>query len=113
MLADLATIAVTGAFLAPLLLIGIYSLVAPWWASQVGRNLVTVEGAVSLALLPPFWHRITGPAAPATTGFLIFQAIAWGVLALVLLRMSWVIIVTQQRGRLRGRLRRKPDLPRD
>lgn len=99
MLGDLVTAAVIAAFLAPLLLIAVYSATAPWWKSQFGRTLVTVKAAVALALLPPFAHRVSSPAAPATTAFLIFQAVTWGVLALVVLRMTWVIIATQRRGR--------------
>jgi hypothetical protein len=96
--ADLATITVIAAFFAPLLLIGVYSAVAPWWRHQVGRSLVTVKAAISLALLPPFAHRITnGPAQPGSA-FTLFQAATWGILALVLLRMTWVIIATQRDG---------------
>jgi hypothetical protein len=99
MLADLATAAVTAAFLAPLLLVAVYSAVAPWWRSQVGRTLVTVKAAISLALLPPFLHRVTGQGDIGTTpAFNVFISITWGILALVLLRMTWVIIATQRRG---------------
>jgi hypothetical protein len=102
MLADLATIAVTAAFIAPLLLVAVYSAVAPWHRSQVGRTLVTVKVAISLALLPPFLHRITGQGhTGATPAFNIFQAVTWGVLALVLLRMTYVIVATQWRARRR------------
>lgn len=99
MLADLATGTVVAAFTAPLLLIVVYTIAAPWHRSQVGRTLVTVKAAISLALLPPFVHRITGPTAPLTQDFQLFQAITWGVLAVVIVRMSWVIVATQQRGR--------------
>lgn len=98
MLADLATAGVTAAFIAPLLLILVYSATAPWFKTQIGRTLVTVKAAISLALLPPFVHRITNSLAPPTPGFLIFQAATWGVLALVVLRMAWVIVATQRRG---------------
>jgi hypothetical protein len=98
MLADLATVAVTAAFVAPLLLVLVYSICAPWWSTQIGRTLVTVKAAISLALLPPFLHRITGQGhTGATPAFNIFQAATWGLLALVLLRMTWVIVLTQWR----------------
>lgn len=96
-LADLVTAAVIAAFCAPLVLIAVYSATAPWWRSQIGRTLVTVKAAIALALLPPFAHRVAGPNVPPSTAFLIFQAVTWSVLALVLLRMSWVIIATQRR----------------
>jgi hypothetical protein len=100
MLSDLATVAVTAAFAAPLLLTAVYSLIAPWWRSQVGRALVTVKVAISLALLPPFLHRITGQGhTGATPAFNIFQAVTWGVLALVITRMTYVIVITQWRAR--------------
>jgi hypothetical protein len=96
--ADLATAAASAAFIAPLLLIVVYTLTAPWWRLPFGRSLVTVKAAISLAMLPPFVHRLISPGAPATAGFTIFQAATWGVLALVLLWMTWVIISTQHRG---------------
>lgn len=102
MLADLATVAVTAAFCAPIVLVVTYSIVAPWWRSQIGRSLVTVKTAISLALLPPFLHRITGQGDVGTTPtFNVFISVAWGVLALVLLRMTWVIVATQWRARHR------------
>ena len=99
MLADLATAAVTAAFIAPLILIGAYTATAPWWRSRLGRTLVTAEAAIALALLPPFVHRITGPSLPDSNAFTVFQAVTWGILALVLLRLTWVIIATQRNGR--------------
>lgn len=99
MLADLVSVAAIAAFIAPLLLIAVYTAAAPWWRSQVGRSLVTVKGAISLALLPSFVYRATGKHLPVGRAFLIFQAVTWGVLALVLLRMTWVIVATQRRGR--------------
>lgn len=102
MLADLATVAVTAAFAAPLLLIAVYTVVAPWHRTQIGRTLVTVEAAISLALLPPFLHRISGHGnVGSSPAFNVFNTIAWGVLALVLLRMTWVIVATQWRARHR------------
>jgi hypothetical protein len=98
MLADLATATVIAAFIAPLLLIVVYSIAAPWHRSQIGRTLVTVKLAISLALLPPFVHRISGGPASVSSAFNIFQAATWGFLAIVLLRMSWVIIATQRKG---------------
>jgi hypothetical protein len=97
-IADLATIAAAAAFLAPLLLIAVYSATAPWWRSQVGRTLVTMTAAISLALLPPFAHRVTSPDAVPGKAFTMFQAATWGILALVLLRMTWVIVATQWHG---------------
>jgi hypothetical protein len=102
LLPDLVTAAVIAVFLAPLVLIGVTTLTAPWWRSQVGRGLVTVEAAISLALLPPFVNRVTGGSNAATSSFLVFQASSWGVLALVLLRMGWVVVMTQRRGRRDG-----------
>lgn len=95
MIPDLATAAAGAAFAAPLLLIAVYTVTAPWWRLQFGRTLVTVTGATSLAMLPPFVHRLIGPSVPPTQGFTVFQAATWGILALVLLRMTWVIVVTQ------------------
>jgi hypothetical protein len=102
MLADLATITVTAAFCAPLLLIAVYTAVARWWSTQVGRALVTVKAAISLALLPPFLHRISGHGnVGSSPAFNVFNTIAWGVLALMLLRMTYVIVATQWRARRR------------
>lgn len=94
---DAATVAVVAAWLAPLLLIAVYSFAAPWWAkgNTVGRTLVTVKAAVSLALLPPMVHRLDGSAAPPSAMFTLFQTVTWGVLTVVLLRMIWVILHIQ------------------
>jgi hypothetical protein len=101
--ADLATASVIAAFIAPLLLICVYTVTAPWFRTQVGRTLVTTNAAISLALLPPFVHRVSGGPAAVSAAFTVFQAATWGFLALVLARMSWVIIATQQRGRREAR----------
>lgn len=102
MLSDLATAAVTAAFAAPILLVVVYTICAPWWTTQFGRTLVTLEAAISLALLPPFLHRISGHGnVGSSPAFNVFNTIAWGVLALVLLRMTWVIVATQWRARHR------------
>ena len=59
---------------------------------------MTVKAAISLALLPPFAHRVTNSTGQPGAAFTLFQAVTWGILALVLLRMTWVIISTQRRG---------------
>jgi hypothetical protein len=98
MAGDFATIAVIAAFFTPLLLIAVYTVTAPWWTSRVGRTLVTVEAAISLAVLPPFAHRVTSPSSVPDVAFTWFQTVTWGILALVLLHMTWVIIATQRHG---------------
>lgn len=96
MAGEAATIAVIAAFCAPVLLIAVYTVAAPWYRTRLGRNLVTAMAAISLALLPPFAHRVTSPDALPGVAFTWFQTAAWGILAVVLLRMTWVIIATQR-----------------
>jgi len=60
---------------------------------------VTVKAAISLALLPPVpapHHRARRPGRHPRVH--VFIAIVWGALTLVLLRMTWVIVITQWRG---------------
>ena len=99
MLADAVTAAVTAVFTAPLILIAVTTIAAPWWRSQVGRALTAMEAGMSLALLPPFANRAAGGTLAAHPWFMISQASVWGVLALVVLRMAWVVTVTQWRAR--------------
>lgn len=38
----------------------LYSLLAPWWRSQVGRAMVSLDAALALTLLPSVLHYAVG-----------------------------------------------------
>jgi hypothetical protein len=89
--ADLNTIAVYAAFGAPIVLIVVYTIAAPWYRSAVGRALVQVKAGIVLAMVPPVMHRLTGSAdSPLSPTFVWIQTGAWLFLAAMVLRLAWL-----------------------
>jgi hypothetical protein len=95
---DAATATLAIAFVTPLILIAVYTIAAPWHKTTFGRAFVPVTGSISLALLPPFVHRVTHPGSVPGPSFTLFQAVTWGLLAIGLVRMTWLIWREQLRG---------------
>jgi hypothetical protein len=88
---ELNTIAVVAAFSAPLILIVIYTIAAPWYKNPVGRALVQVKAGISLAMFPALAHRVNGHGlATATPFFAWLQTITWLFLAAMVLRLAWL-----------------------
>jgi hypothetical protein len=96
---DLNTVAVFAAFVAPLILIVVYTLAAPWWRNQVGRALVQVKAGIALAMLPVVVHRLTGGAlAPVSATFTWVQTATWVLLAAMILRLTWLSYRINRKG---------------
>jgi hypothetical protein len=104
---DLTNDMVMAAFVASVLFIAAYSLLAPWWKSEIGRALIAMDAGLSLTLAPSVLHRVLGLTLTDSLGF------AWyfcGTLTVVAAATLWrtVIIVRTQ---LRHRRPAAPELP--
>lgn len=98
--ADLNTAAVVAAFLAPLILIVVYTAAAPWWRQKVGRALVQVKAGISLAMFPALVHRIDGHGLGRATPFFAWlQTVTWTFLAVMVLRLAWLSWRINRKGR--------------
>lgn len=75
-----------------------YHLLAPWWRSQIGQNLMTMTGGVALLLILGVVRIILAPGAPAADAY-------FGQSALILLAFTalgvafwwrWVLLIRAQ-----------------
>jgi hypothetical protein len=99
LLADLATTATLAAFFASLLFIAAYSVVAPWWRTQIGRALVVMDAGIAMTLLPLALRFVFGLTTLNSTFFAWFQI---GALALVAGSTVWrsvIVVQLQWKGR--------------
>jgi hypothetical protein len=88
---DLNTAAVIAAFAAPLVLIVVYTIAAPWYRTAVGRALVQVKASISLAMFPALAHRIAGHGLGTASPFFAWlQTVTWAFLAAMVLRLTWL-----------------------
>jgi hypothetical protein len=75
-----------------------YHLLAPWWRSQIGQNLMTMTGGVALLLLLGVARTVLAPGAPAVDAY--FGQSVLVLLAFLALGVAfwwrWVLLIRQQ-----------------
>jgi hypothetical protein len=95
LLSDLAQAAVLAAFLAALLFIGVYSAVAPWWRSAIGRALVIMDAGIAMTLLPLVLHVVFG-LAEVSVFYAWFEIGALALVAGSTLWRTWIVVRVQR-----------------
>src|SRR5215472_16862785 len=96
-LVDLADWGGSVAFWAPVALIMITSVIWPWWKSFWGLNIVLLEVAISLALLPSILFIDFNVHLNTTFGAWLVVLSLWSVGAIIVWRGA-LVIIEQLRG---------------
>lgn len=78
------------AFSVNVLFVVVYSVLGPWWATGLGRNIVALDTALALALLPAVLHDLFGWTTATSTGFGWFVD---GALACVPVIVLWRMVI--------------------
>lgn len=85
-----------------------YHLLAPWWRSQVGQNLMTMTGGVALLLTLGVLQMILAPGTPPVDAY--FGHSTLRLLAFIALGVAfwwrWVLLIRAQVPR-----RHDPEVP--
>lgn len=95
---DLSRIVVLAAFFAAILFLVVYSLVAPWWRTSIGRALVIMDIGIALAMLPLFL-KFAFDLSTADLFFAWLQIGSIGLVAISTLWRSWIVARVQWRER--------------
>lgn len=99
LITDLINDMVVLAFAASVLFIVVYTVLAPWWRSEIGRALIAMDTGLALALAPAVLHRLLGVSLAASLGFGWYYLGSLALVAGATLWRTWIIIKTQWRGR--------------
>lgn len=86
-------------FCASLAFIALYTAVAPWWRSPLGRNLVAFDASLSLTLLPAVVHHAFGFRSAEDVVFAWFTVVAFALVPCVIVWRA-VILLRMQRSHL-------------
>lgn len=79
----------------------LYTVVARWWQSPLGRNLVAFDSALSLTLLPSVLHHAFGISSSLSEPFAWFTLAAFATVPCVIVWRA-VILLRAQLGGLHG-----------
>lgn len=79
------------AFCAAVAFIVLYSVIAPWWRSPLGRNVVALDASISLTLLPGVVHHFFGVSTALDPYFAWFTVLAFGAVPLVIAWRAWIL----------------------
>lgn len=90
---------VVATFCCSLAFIALYTLVAKWWRSPLGRNLVAFDASLSLTLLPSVVHHAFGVSSALSEPFAWFTLGAFAAVPCVIVWRA-VILVRMQLGGL-------------
>lgn len=90
-LADLINWGIDAAFLFPFLFPAYIRLIWAWEKDEWGWNIVTLDLAVSLALLPSFYRRVFGVDGDRTFFLWLVTISLWAIPAIIVWRsvMIW------------------------
>lgn len=95
------TVEVIITFCTSIAFIVLYSVLAPWWRSPLGRNLIAFDAVLSLTLLPSVIHHALGATSAEDTAFAWFTVSAFAAVPVVI---GWRAVIM-----IRMQLDRKPD----
>jgi hypothetical protein len=73
----------------------LYSVVAPWWRSPLGRNVVALDASISMTLLPSVVHHFFGVSAALDPVFTWFTVISFGLVPCVIAWRAWILLRIQ------------------
>jgi hypothetical protein len=94
--ADTTADVVLVAFLASLAFVVVYSLMAPWWRSPIGRALIMLDASLALTLAPSVLHHLTGISIIASTGFAWYYLVTLTMVAASTIWRTWIIYRAQR-----------------
>jgi hypothetical protein len=95
-IADATQDVVLVAFLASVAFIVVYSLLASWWHSPIGRALVMMDASLALALVPSALHQLTGITIVASIGFAWYYLVTLTMVAASTIWRTWIIYRAQR-----------------
>lgn len=78
------------AFVTNVLFVVVYSLLGPWWDTELGRNIVAMDSALALALLPAVLHDLFGWTTATSVGFGWFVDAALGCVPVIVV---WRLVI--------------------
>jgi hypothetical protein len=96
--ATLTSDAVIVAFAASVLFVAVYSSMAPWWRSQIGRALVALDTGLALALAPIVMHRLAGLDV-TSLAFAWYYFASLTLVAGATVWRTWIVAKTQWQAR--------------
>jgi hypothetical protein len=95
------------AFIASAAFIVLYTTLAPWWRSSIGRALVMLDAGLALTLAPAVLHRFFGLALAESLLFAWYFLITLTVVAGAVVWRTVIMVREQLAERSRGRRRRR------
>jgi hypothetical protein len=99
-------IATLSAFFACVLFVIVYTAVAPWWRTPMGRNIVSLDLVTALALLPSALHWIFSITVYFSEWYAWFSYSAVGLVPVVIAWRAVILVRLQLRA-----ARLDPSLP--
>jgi predicted lysophospholipase L1 biosynthesis ABC-type transport system permease subunit len=88
--------ALVAAFAASVLFIVVYTAMAPWWRTQIGRALVTMDAGLALALGPSAAHFTFGLQITESVAFAWYFLASLSLVAGSTLWRTWIIYRAQR-----------------
>lgn len=107
LVADLTADVVLAAFVASVAFIVLYTALAPWWRTDIGRALVMLDAGVALTLGPSVAYRFLGFKVADTLGFSWYFLVTLTMVAGAIIWRTVIMTREQLAGRPRGRRRRR------
>ena len=99
LVADLTDDVVMAAFVASVLFVVVYTALAPWWRSEIGRALIVMDPGLALVLGPSVIHRLFGVALVTSIWFSWYYLASIALVAGSTFWRTWLIAKTQWRHR--------------
>jgi hypothetical protein len=78
-------------FWASLIFIGVYSYLAPWWKTSMGRSLVIMDGALTVGILPSLLGRYFGLHLIETEWVAWLDVACFLVIPAVVISRIWLV----------------------
>lgn len=89
--ADYGEIVTLAAFFSAIGFIALYSFVAPWYKSTLGRSIVALDTAVALTVFPSVLHFLFGVTSLQSEAFAFFTLAAFSAIPIIIIWRGWLL----------------------
>lgn len=87
------------AFFSAVAFVALYSILAAWWRTALGRSIVALDTAVAMTVAPSVLHFLFGVTSLKSETFAYFTLAAFSAIPLIIVWRGWMLWRLQVNGR--------------
>jgi hypothetical protein len=88
---DYGEVITLASFFAAVGFVALYSVLAPWWKTPLGRSIVALDTAVAMTVAPSVLHFVFGVTSLKSETFAFFTLGAFTMIPIIIVWRGWLL----------------------